>query len=159
MCGAISKDDVLERVETRRVFVRNDGVAPRVLLVDDSDVNLLMLKTILGKMCHFDLITATNGREALDSLNAHIAKGQPVDAVITDVWMPEMTGDELVGCLRGDARFAKLPIYAVTTDREVCENYARMGFDGCCLKPYAAEDLRMLMTGEGVEGSRARLAM
>ena len=154
-----SKDDEIRRVETRRFLVSNDGHAPRVLLVDDSPMNLLVLKSILAKMGEFDLLTATNGREALDCLNAHERDGVPVDAVFTDVWMPEMTGDKLVGCLRGDERFAQLPIYAVTTDREIRANYAQMGFDGCCLKPCVADDLFSLMAGAGSEGSRARLAM
>ena len=148
-----------ERVETRRFLVSNDGHTPRVLLVDDSPMNLLMLKSILAKMGKFDLLTATNGREALDCLNAHEKDGVPVDAVFTDVWMPEMSGDELVDCLRGDERFAQLPIYAVTTDREIHTSYAQMGFDGCCLKPCAADDLRPLVFGAGVEESRTRVAM
>ena len=152
-------DNEIRRVETRRFLVSNDGHTPRVLLVDDSPMNLLMLKSILAKMGKFDLLTATNGREALDCLNEHEREGAPVDAVFTDVWMPEMSGDELVDYLRGDERFAQLPIYAVTTDREIHTSYAQMGFDGCCLKPYAADDLRPFVFGAGVEESRTRVAM
>lgn len=154
-----TKNEEIRRVETRRFFVSRDGHTPRVLLVDDSPMNLLVLKSILAKMGNFDLLTATNGREALDCLTAHERDGVPVDAVFTDVWMPEMSGDELVGCLRGDERFAQLPIYAVTTDCEIRASYAQMGFDGCCLKPFVADDLRPFVFGAGLEESRTRVAM
>lgn len=60
----------------------------RVLLVDDEPNILKLLKRSLGQ--HWHVVTAHNGREALDCLRL-----EPFDIVISDVSMPEMGGVEL----------------------------------------------------------------
>jgi two-component system, response regulator YesN len=68
-----------------------------VLLVDDEPVFLSTfaegLKSITGKTCN--IITAKNGREALD-----ILRTVTVDVVVTDLHMPDMNGLELVECMK-----------------------------------------------------------
>ena len=113
-----------------------------VLIVDDSAVNLAVLKAMLRRMGIKNVITANNGREALEIMGGH-----PIDMVLTDMWMPEMDGRTLVRTLRADPRFAKLPIYAVTADVETRKTCAEVGFTGILLKPLTLEKLSTLFSG------------
>ena len=128
----------------------------RVLIVDDSPVNLSVLKAMLRRFDITDVTTASNGKEALNfmrtgegvpTLNktggtltlASDAKG--FDLVLTDMWMPEMDGEEFVAELRKNPRWRMLPVYAVTADVESRKNYREAGFTGVLLKPITFEVL------------------
>ena len=65
-----------------------------VLLVEDEKAALELLRKILEAE-GFRVVTAANGREALDRLEEEV-----VDVVITDLLMPVMTGTELVAQLQ-----------------------------------------------------------
>jgi len=56
----------------------------------------------------YQVLTATNGEEALELLGANEKEGQTIDLLISDVVMPMMDGPTLVGHAR--KRFPDLPI-------------------------------------------------
>ncbi len=62
----------------------------RVLLVDDEEDIVWGLSRVLSK-AGYEVLTASNGREALELL-----KSQPVDVIVTDIKMPELSGLELI---------------------------------------------------------------
>ena len=115
----------------------------RVLVVDDSPVNLAVLKAMITRFGIKDVVSAANGKVALEKLTAPGA--QPFDLVLTDMWMPEMDGNELVGALRKLPQFAKLPVYAVTADVAVQKKIAPKGFSGILLKPLTLQKLKPLL--------------
>ncbi len=119
------------------------NVANRLLLVDDQKINLMVLKAMLSKIGAFDLTLAQNGREALQILEDCADK--PFDLVLTDMWMPEMDGEELVGIIRKHPRFSSLPVYVITADVETQKHYADLGFTGILLKPVTIERLTALL--------------
>jgi CheY-like chemotaxis protein len=85
-----------------------DGV--RILVVDDSDINLEVVKRILElKGAHVCL--AANGQAAFDRL-----KIDPTgfDVVLMDVQMPLMDGLAATRLIRGELGLAELPIIALT---------------------------------------------
>ena len=67
----------------------------KILLVDDEVVAILALKDFLLHIEEFpcEVITARNGREALDTIDA-LPAGE-LDFIISDIDMPEMDGLEL----------------------------------------------------------------
>jgi len=105
----------------------------RVLLVDDSKMNLLVLKAILKKMGDFEVETALDGNEALKLLTSPDA--QKFDLVLTDMWMPNLDGEGLVKAIRGNPALSSIPVLAVTADVEVRDKSSEKGFDGILLKP------------------------
>jgi len=127
---------------------RQDGPAAasgrdlRVLLVDDMDVNLMVLGSHLKQMGGVETETAADGVKALEVLKAH--SPSYFDMVLTDMWMPNMDGVELVRAIRGDAGLAHLRVVVVTADVEMRKRAAEMGFDDILLKPVTGEKLRDL---------------
>lgn len=69
----------------------------RILLVDDAQMNLDLLRATLRDLPH-EILTATNGRSALA-----IAKEKKPQLVILDVVMPEMDGYAVCEQLKADA--------------------------------------------------------
>jgi len=81
----------------------------KVLLVDDDMRNLFSLTSILSEK-QMVILEAENGIKAIDLLNAN----PDVDVVLMDIMMPEMDGYAAISEIRNDARFADLPIIAMT---------------------------------------------
>jgi CheY-like chemotaxis protein len=84
----------------------------KILLVDDSSVTLMMEKMILGRE-PYDLLTAKNGHEAVES-----AKRERPDLVLLDVVMPGMDGFETCAKLRQMEETRTTPVIMVTTRGE-----------------------------------------
>ena len=103
-----------------------------------------MLKALLKKVGVNDVETAVHGQDAWEKIQG---SERPFDCVLTDIWMPNMNGRELVAKIRTDARFAALPVYAVTADVEGQKNFAERGFTGVLLKPLTTHTLSRLFQG------------
>lgn len=86
--------------------------APRILVVDDSVTTRTLAQGVLSAK-GYEVLTATDGQEALDLLAA-----QPVDLVISDVQMPRMDGLELVQRIK--AKY-NLPVILLTSRSEPSE--------------------------------------
>ena len=112
----------------------------RVLVVDDSAVNRMVLKAMLARSGVTDVTMAENGREALKALKG----GTGFDMVFSDLWMPEMDGNELVQAIRADATLSHLPVYLVTADVEVRNQPGMDSFSGILFKPITLEMLQPL---------------
>jgi DNA-binding response OmpR family regulator len=87
-------------------------VKKRVLLVDDSATTLMMEKLILRQE-DFDLVTASNGEEAIEK-----ALKESPDLILLDVVMPRKNGFEVCRALRQTPGLASVPIILVTTRSE-----------------------------------------
>jgi len=84
----------------------------KILLVDDSATILMMEKLILGTG-PYELITASNGEEAVKKATEH----QP-DLILLDVIMPKMGGFEACRLIRAGETTQMIPIIMVTTRGE-----------------------------------------
>jgi CheY-like chemotaxis protein len=76
----------------------------KVLVVDDEYASLEVLALLLTG-AGFQVLTASNGEEALEQLGQHA-----IDLVITDYKMPKMDGSELCERMLADARYRSIPI-------------------------------------------------
>ena len=82
---------------------------PVVLVVDDSIVTRTLERNIL-ETAGYDVRVAADGHEAWQSLET-----QGIDLVVSDVEMPGLDGFLLTERIRGDERFANLPVVLVTS--------------------------------------------
>ena len=113
----------------------------RILIVDDQKLNLRILQTMLIRIGIRKVLTAENGKEALEVLQ----KDGNVDIVLTDMSMPVMDGSELVREIRRQPAFAGIPVYVITADVEVQTDYRKTGFDDMLIKPITLEKLKALL--------------
>jgi CheY-like chemotaxis protein len=81
----------------------------RILLVDDEAMVLRVLRLQLER-AGYVVDTAANGEEAL----RHIRSVRP-DALITDIEMPRMSGEELCMALQADFPDRAFPIFVATS--------------------------------------------
>src|SRR5688572_6707495 len=79
-----------------------------VLVVEDSPAAREVVMRILRRE-GYDVIGASNGLEALDSIH-----DRHPDLVLLDVMMPEMDGMSVLARLRQDAETADLPVILIT---------------------------------------------
>ncbi len=115
----------------------------KVLLVDDSPTMRRIIQNSLNKIGYDDLISAENGVDALEKLEA-----VEVDMVITDWNMPEMNGEQLVIKLRENPKYKDKPILMVTTRgmREDVIAAVKIGVNGYVVKPFTPEILKKKIT-------------
>jgi CheY-like chemotaxis protein len=88
-------------------LIGGNAAMATVLVVDDSGVDRRRAEKLLTKERSLSVLSASNGREALEVL-----KTQMPDAVLTDMQMPEMDGLELVEQIR--SRYPALPVILMT---------------------------------------------
>ena len=92
----------------------------RLLLAEDNEINQQIAVELL-ESAGATVTVADHGRMALDLLE----QGHRFDAVLMDLQMPVMDGMQATRLIRADARFAQLPIIAMTAhamveERERC---------------------------------------
>jgi putative two-component system response regulator len=117
-----------------------------LLVVEDN----LALREGLGEMLGlegFSVVTAANGRDALDKLN-----GFTPDLILSDISMPEMDGYSFFKAVRERAEWVAIPFLFLTArgEREDILVGKDLGADDYLIKPLTRDEL--------VTAVRARLA-
>lgn len=110
---------------------------PRVLVVDD-DPQVLKLLRVNFELEGYDVLTATNGEEALDL----VGRDSP-DAIVCDVMMPGIDGLEVVRRLRAQPDTAGLPLVVVSAKAQRADVKAglELGADAYVTKPFDPSEL------------------
>jgi len=111
-----------------------------LLIVDDSSVvRKIIRRTVLSTQIPIgEIYEAGDGEEALALL-----KEKPVDAVLTDLNMPKMTGRELLTAIKADPKLAHLPVMLITTETRVEDvvDAVNKGAMGYIKKPFTPADI------------------
>ncbi len=102
-----------------------------VLVVDDEEVNRQMLGMILSEQ--YDVIYASNGREALKQVGLH---KEMLSLILLDLLMPEMDGTEVLQTLHEDQDLKKIPIIILTSEKSAEIQSLQMGAADFLSKPY-----------------------
>src|SRR6202048_4085116 len=115
---------------------------PCVLLVEDDRSVRRYLEVTLQRS-GYRVITAEDGLEAMK-----LALSSPVDVVVTDAVMPNLSGQELARFLRSNQKLSHLPIVLLTGQ----ENKEAVGsednvIDAFLYKPVRAEELKSCLAG------------
>lgn len=109
----------------------------RVLVVEDDPVNMEILELCL-KSAHYEVLTATNGREALGVL-----KEEHIDIIVLDRMMPVMDGMTFLQRLKAEPAWRQIPVIMQTaaTERDRVEEGIRAGVYYYLTKPYSKQVL------------------
>ncbi|MDB4882145.1 MAG: multi-sensor hybrid histidine kinase [Gemmatimonadetes bacterium] len=111
----------------------------RVLVVDDSDINLEVTRRIL-ELEGAQVWLASNGQEAFERIQSEPCS---IDVVLMDVQMPVLDGHDATRRIRLELRLADLPIIALTAGALSSERQraTAAGMDDYITKPFDAEVL------------------
>jgi DNA-binding NarL/FixJ family response regulator len=109
----------------------------QLLLVDD-DPNLILLVKDYLEFRGYEVLTAENGREALE-----ILEHQVPDMMICDVMMPEMDGYTLVEQIRQDPKISWIPVLFLSAKGQSQDRVKGLstGADVYMVKPFEPEEL------------------
>jgi CheY-like chemotaxis protein len=112
--------------------------ALNLLVADDNAVNRMVLGRLLENDNHC-VVTVDDGKQALDYVKAHL-----VDAVLMDIQMPIMNGEEAAAAIRSiEGEQRNVPIIAITanTSSDDVKRLLSSNFNGFLTKPFRHEDL------------------
>jgi two-component system, chemotaxis family, chemotaxis protein CheY len=110
-----------------------------VLVVDDYQTMVRILRNLLKQIGFNDVDDASDGQAALEKLRA-----KKYGLVISDWNMAPMTGYELLQQVRSDSELSSLPFIMVTAEAKT-ENVVaakKAGVNNYIVKPFNAETLR-----------------
>ncbi|SEW51162.1 ATP-binding response regulator [Chitinophaga arvensicola] len=110
-----------------------------VLIADDQEMNLLLLKLILTRWkCRFDM--ATDGQSALE-----LFRGHHYDLVLLDVHMPVMDGIQVLEEIRKDKDPGKAAVVALALTANISADdetaFGKAGFNGWLMKPFREKEI------------------
>ena len=134
----IKKQEETAKVETDAPIQKGDE---RILLVDDQDMIVHMEKQMFERLGYH----VTTRISSIDALEAFRANPNKFDLVITDMTMPNMTGDKLsaeIMKIRSD-----IPVILCTGFSEMMskEKAATLGIKGFLMKPIVIKDLSQII--------------
>ena len=122
-----------------------------LLIVDDQEINRDLLGMILGE--EFDLIYASNGKEAIDQVMLH---RDMLSAVLLDLVMPVMDGFEVMDVLKADEDLARIPILVLTVDNTAELKALERGASSFIPKPFESNEIILARVRSFVELAESR---
>jgi two-component system, chemotaxis family, chemotaxis protein CheY len=121
----------------------------KVLVVDDFATMRKIVKNVLRQISIENVVEAENGKHALTVLQT-----EPVDLIISDWMMPEMTGIEFLKVCKGDEEKKKIPFIMVTAEgqKDSVMEAIKSGVDNYIVKPFTPDKLK-----DAIDKARARV--
>ena len=112
-----------------------------ILIVEDEFINQEILKEILIK--EYEVITASNGKEALDVLNTSV---KPISLILLDLNMPIMDGFTLIKELKKNNEYQNIPIIVITGDKDSEIDALNLGAVDFIPKPFDLSEKRIIVS-------------
>ena len=126
--------------------------AVRVLLADDSEINLMVATALLTSI-GADVVTVEDGDEAVEAV-----RREAFDLVLLDNHMPRVSGVEAASAIRalpGRAGATRLVALTASTGEEQRAAFERAGVQGFLTKPVRLADFRRLLEEAADAGSES----
>ncbi len=124
-----------EEKKIRNANRGNFSIKRTVLIVDDEEINVEILTTILEE--DFHVLKAYDGKEALELLQ----KGdQKIDMVLLDVFMP-FDGREVLKIRQQNPELKRIPFIVCTSDKNIEKECFYLGVNDFIKKPYENPDI------------------
>jgi CheY-like chemotaxis protein len=116
-----------------------------VLYVEDDPLNIALVKMILTRRPGVTLVVAKRGGLAVELACRH----EPA-LILLDLHLPDVSGETVLGRLRGDPRTADIPIVAVSADATPSQVARLLGLGATdyLAKPFGFECLLAVIDGK-----------
>ena len=108
----------------------------KILIVDDNEVNVDILKELFGK--EYDIAIAANGKQAIE-----VASTYYPDVILLDIMMPEMDGYQACKLIRQNPELKYTKIIMVSAKTSLAERLQgyKSGADDYVTKPFDTQEL------------------
>ena len=128
----------------------------RILVVEDDQTNLFVLKNLLGEYGEVDV--ASDGKGAIERFRAAGREGNAYDIICLDIMMPKMDGNEVLREIRrleaaqGEQLGDEATIIMITalSDKDVMKVSFRERCDAYLVKPITKEDVHKILKKLGL---------
>jgi CheY-like chemotaxis protein/HPt (histidine-containing phosphotransfer) domain-containing protein len=119
----------------------------RVLVVDDNQTNLEILRLQLGGW-RMRVTCAESGAQALEAMGDAVASDAPFDLVLLDMHMPHMDGLQLARLIQANPRLARARLVMLTSTYAAGDAQEReqAGILRCVNKPVRQSELHEVIT-------------
>ncbi|EDM37803.1 Response regulators consisting of a CheY-like receiver domain and a HTH DNA-binding domain [Pedobacter sp. BAL39] len=111
---------------------------PKKIMICDDDAGILEMMEMIMDEYGFDVITQANSLNVLQGLQQ-----EKPDLLLLDIWMPLLSGDQVLKNIKADVQFNKLPVimYSASSEgRSIAEN---AGADDYIDKPFDMNELEV----------------
>lgn len=110
----------------------------KILVVDDEP-GILKVTSLRLKKLGYNVLTAADGKEALDTI-----RSENPDLVLLDLVMPFMNGTEVCEQIKNDKALKHIPVILFTASGSgamTAEKIKKIGADDYIVKPFEPEEL------------------
>jgi CheY-like chemotaxis protein len=108
-----------------------------VIIADDSSfVRNILMRALKEAFPDISITACANGREALEAYEKH-----PVNWIITDLLMPEMTGQEMIEALHAKGAYPKIIVSSADIQQATHDILESMEIAAYVNKPLTGEKL------------------
>jgi len=133
----VEREEREEREDARPTRTQHWANGGTVLLVDDEETVRAVGEKMLQAL-GLTVITAVDGRDAVELFRKH---ADEIAAVLLDLTMPHMDGEETLRELRRIRPMVRVLLSSGYNEHEVEQRFAGKGLAGFVQKPYALSDL------------------
>jgi len=119
---------------------------PKILVVEDDFHLMGGIRDIL-ELNDYQVVTATNGADALRTLEA---QSRPPDLIVSDIMMPRMNGYEFFQAVRANRKWLAIPFIFLTAkgEREDVKLGKSLGVEDYVVKPFDADELLIAISAK-----------
>ncbi|XP_003560254.3 two-component response regulator ORR5 [Brachypodium distachyon] len=139
MAQVVPVDDVVAAAAVKEAEL----VVPYVMAVDDSSVDRAVITALLRRS-KYKVTAVDSGKRALEILDSE----PNVSMIITDYWMPEMTGYDLLKKVKESSELKQIPVVIMSSEN-VPTRITRCleeGAEEFLLKPVRPSDISRIST-------------
>lgn len=110
-----------------------------ILVIEDDPIFLKIISQALLKMENYNIISVSDGQGALDQL----LKNTTLDAVILDLFLPDISGLEILKKIRKHPLHGDIPIIVLTSNNDKLDSIItlELGADDYITKPFYNREL------------------
>ncbi len=115
-----------------------------LVIEDEADIRSSLEEAL--ELESYPVLTASNGRTALDMLDQYQKKDELPGLILLDISMPEMSGLEFREKQMANPEFAKIPVVLMSAATDTQKSAEFMGLSGYLKKPMEIEELYSIVS-------------
>jgi two-component system response regulator AtoC len=119
---------------------REHGPVKKILVVDDEENYCSLVCRILS-YAGFQTVAAVNGKDAILLVKEALLRDQRFDLIITDIWMPGISGVELIEELQKDGVGVPVIVMSGGFEDGLLQRLSQHGCSVFLAKPFEKKDL------------------